>query len=983
MIKGMPIFLRAHTEVLKTPTNRRTKAAKLKPDAAISPNASGPDWPEYAVVLDCETTTDQRQALTFGSYRFCRAIGDAYVCVEEGLFYPDELPETDPEALGVLRDYVQRIKADALEGHPNRLQLLNRSKFVERCLWRAGARAESLIVGFNLPFDLSRLAIDNRDARHRNETWSLVMFQDKCPKSGRLRENPFRPRVIITPKDSKAAFIRFAGVSKRSKKTKKRLVPYTPGRFLDLRTLGWALRNESYSLQGACQQFGVPGKLEHQPMGRILREEVDYCRQDVRSTVGLLNAMRLEFDRHKIDLPPERAYSPASIAKGYLRAMGLVTPMKKFEIPEWALGAAMQAYYGGRAECRIRHTAVPVVHTDFMSEYPTVNSLMGLWSLLTAENLTIEDATKEVRDLLAIVTTNVVFSREFWKRLPFFALVHPAGDILPVRTTYNGNVNNIGVNPLTSEEPIWYAGPDLVAATLLTGRPPVILRAFKVVPEGQQAGLRPVNLRGMIAIDPRKDDFFKAVIEARARVKSDHNLSHTERDALSYFLKILANAGSYGLFVEINPERVGTNPKTGKPARATLRVFSGERIFEQTSEVVENPGPWYYPLFAALITAGGRLLLAQLEREVYDAGGTYLLCDTDSMAIVASESEGFVPCVGGPHRLADESDAIKSLSRANVENIVTQFEQLNPYDPNVVRDPILKIEKVNFSPDGTQRELYGYSIAAKRYALFTRTSDSIHVENPKAHGLGFLYPPEPGFDAAADAPLWVVEAWDWVLRETFGIPHDTPSWFQLPAMMRFTITTPEVLKVLQSRQKELPYCDRAKPFNFVLSPIIDRLTGGYPIGADPDRFTLVAPFTSNPSDWCGLSYVNVHNGKVYRLAQPGNRRSYEAEPQRLSDVVSQYRWHPEAKSLAPDGNRCSAHTIGLLGPTPVTVDGFRYIGKETDRRWEQGEDISMLDPFVLEYRPNETARLVTDLDLQRDARRVSIRGLARISHQRK
>ena len=54
-----------------------------------------------------------------------------------------------------------------------------------------------------------------------------------------------------------------------------------------------------------------------------------------------------------------------------------------------------------------------------------------------------------------------------------------------------------------------------------------------------------------------------------------------------------------------------------------------------------------------------------------------------------------------------------------------------------------------------------------------------------------------------------------------------------------------------------------------------------------------------------------------------------------------------------------------------------YIGKETNRRWEQGEDISMLNPEVVEYRPNETARLVADPELGRDARSVSIRALAK------
>jgi hypothetical protein len=37
------------------------------------------------------------------------------------------------------------------------------------------------------------------------------------------------------------------------------------------------------------------------------------------------------------------------------------------------------------------------------------------------------------------------------------------------------------------------------------------------------------------------------------------------------------------------------------------------------------------------------LLLAMLEKMVTDAGGTYLMCDTDSMAIVSSENSGLVP----------------------------------------------------------------------------------------------------------------------------------------------------------------------------------------------------------------------------------------------------------------------------------------------------------------------------------------------------
>jgi hypothetical protein len=675
------------------------------------------------LVIDCETTIDERQKLTLGVYQFCQANSSGeYECLEEGLLYPDDLSTTDPECMAVLQRYVNEATTMPDEGQ-RRLRLLNRSDFMEGVFWKAVKNADALTVGFNLPFDLSRLALDNRKARRHNEVWSFVMFEDDDPATGKRRENPFRPRIIVTPKDSKAAFIRFAGVSKRSKETKKRLIPYFPGRFMDLRTLGWALRNESYSLRSACEAFGVVGKDDYEPTGRISHEEIDYCRHDVRATRNLLNAMRTEFDRHPIDLQPERAYSPASIAKAYLRALGVKTPREKFAISEITMGNAMQSYYGGRAEVRIRKTFVPAILTDFMSEYPTVNTLLGLWPLLTAEQLIADESTDRVRDMLQELTPERVYEKDFWKGLVFFALVQPDGDILPVRTAYSGLSSNIGINPLTSEAPIWYAGPDLVAATLLTGRPPKILRAITLCPEGQQTDLKPVSLRGMIEIDPTRDDFFKAVIEARARVRKDLSLSAEERDALAYFLKILANAGSYGLFVEVNPTKLGSNAKTGKPARAKIHVFSGERVFEQTSPVIEELGRWYFPPFAALITAGGRLLLTVLECLVAKAGGNYLLCDTDSMAIVASRDGGLVPCPGGPHRLQDGHEAIKALSWSEVEIIVEQLDRLNPYNRDAVTEPILKIEKVNFGPDGKLRELWGYAIAAKRYALFTREDD--------------------------------------------------------------------------------------------------------------------------------------------------------------------------------------------------------------------------------------------------------------------
>jgi hypothetical protein len=945
------IYLRAHTETPKRPRGKKHS------------NSKSPKWSDSALVFDCETTTDEKQSLTFGSYRLLRNVSGSYREVrQEGLVYPDNVSVHD---LQVLKCYAKRHTAESAKDCPNQICVLSLREFVEN-VFLPHALAGTLIVGFNLPFDISRIAADVRKARRLNEDWSFVMCRDTDPGTGKPRDNPFRPRIKVTRKDGKFAFIRLSGISIRNPKTGKRLKRYAPGRFLDLRTLAWALRNVSYNLRAACKAFGVTaGKMEYDPTGRVTPNEIAYCRQDVRATVGLLNALREEFDCHPIDLKPERAYSPASIAKAYLRGMGVIPPAQKFRLSPTVQGIAAQAYFGGRAEARIRRTVVPVVHTDFKSEYPTVNVIMGLWQVLTARRLRIKSATPEVRKLLDNLKPKDVFIPAFWKQLLGYALVVPDGDILPVRTCYSGEGNNVGVNLLTSTAPIWFALPDVIASTLLTGKPPKILRAFRVVPEGKQKGLQSIALRGKTKVDPRKDDFFKVVIESRERAKRDKDLSELERQALAYFLKILANAGSYGLFIETTPKRV--------PDREKIEVFSGESRFHTTSPIVEDKGSWYCPVISSLITAAGRLMLATLERTVVDAGGFYLFCDTDSMAIVANKEGGLIPCAGGSHRLPDGREAVKGLSWIEVQDIVSRFEQLNPY---AFRGSILKVEK-----ESLQRELYGYAVSTKRYCLFTRESHGVCIEAASSHGLGHLFVPKSTFDVRAGAPIWVVEAWDYLVRGVLELPTGKLPWFEQPAMMRIAITTPEVLKTLQAREENLSYGDRVKPFNFILSPQINRLgLSGFPTDADPERFTLIAPFTNDRSRWNKLRWINVHDGTRYTLAPITTKEPFEASAQLMEHVILLHQAHTESKSLAPDGTPCDWQTKGLLLRTQVTAHGApAFIGKETDRRWEQEEDISMLLPVLPVYRPNETARLVTDADHQNKVQVMSVRKFAKAS----
>jgi hypothetical protein len=261
--------------------------------------------------------------------------------------------------------------------------------------------------------------------------------------------------------------------------------------------------------------------------------------------------------------------------------------------------------------------------------------------------------------------------------------VKPREDILPVRTVYDSGNNkraqNIGRNYLTSQTPIWYAGPDLIASKILTGKAPRILKAIQ---------------------RPAEEDFYRKVIEQR--------VSHKKANKpLADFLKVLANSGSYGLFVEVNVER----KKKEKP----VNYFSGEKRGRVSSNYVEKPGAWYFPPLASLITSGGRLLLAMLEKSVQEKKGSYLFCDTDSLCIVGSEKGGFVDCMGGPITQKRKSGTY-ALSLNEVEAIARKFRRLNPYDPSLVPE-ILKIEDVNYQdskPSEPFRQLFGYAISAKR-----------------------------------------------------------------------------------------------------------------------------------------------------------------------------------------------------------------------------------------------------------------------------
>ena len=884
-----------------------------KKDKGGRPISDEPKWSDHALVFDCETRVSADLTLTFGFWRFCELRDGKYACMEEGIFHDDDLGAKE---FDVLRKYARSTKADTTKDGCDRLRLYSRSKFIQETLGLA-IQAKALIVCFNAGFDLSRHAVEWETAK--NGGWSLIL--SKWPNTATGEPNKFFPRIVVKALNSKASIIHStrAPMSERGKK-KKRVKLWPAGRFLDVRTLWWALRNKSFSLERACEELETERrKIDHTPTGKVTQEEIEYARNDVPCTVDVLNAAKQEFDLHPIEPGPDRMFSPASVAKSYLEELNISYPSEKVTEAEAAYGIFMQSYFGGRAECRIRNWEAPVCPVDFMSQYSTVNELLGNWPVLTAEYVTFPDTTADVRRLLSRITLDRCFERRMWPRFKFFALVRPDRDIFPVRTVYNGTTQNIGLNYLTSTEPIWFAGPDIIQSILLTGKIPHVEKAIRVMSHGKQAELRTTSLRGMVSIDANRDSFFRHVVEQRA--------ANEANPALHYWLKILASSGSYGLFVELNPNE----------SKATkLKVFSGEESFETTSDVVEEPGKWFAPHIASLITSGGRLLLGMLERCIDDAGGNFLFCDTDSAAIVSAKHRQRVV-------MPDGVKATTALSWANVQRIANRFESLNPYNHKLVRGSILKIHKLNWDRNKQRRELFGYSIAAKRYALYTKTRKDIEIVEPKAHGLGFFYPPKDSpKDWDRDVPIWIFEAWDWIIRGVVGLKRTKPAWFDLPVMMKLTLSTPH------HALKNLAKGPLTRPNNFMMLPQISQSL--LPQNVDREKFTLITPFSSKREQWMKSKCINVHDRKspVYELAEEYD--GFRAVPKNFFMLLNAYQNHPEAKSLGPDGNSCDSKTRGLLQRAHIIANWPPiYIGKESDRHWEEGDDLSLLDFKAVQY----------------------------------
>jgi hypothetical protein len=282
-----------------------------------------------------------------------------------------------------------------------------------------------------------------------------------------------------------------------------------------------------------------------------------------------------------------------------------------------------------------------------------------------------------------------------------------------------------------------------------------------------------------------------------------------------------------------------------------------------------------------------------------------------------------------------------------VRNVVEWFSGLNPYN---FRGSILKIEDVNYCLSHNTRfePLYCWAVSAKRYALFNCDD----VERPvlrkaSAHGLGHLRAPYDESVPACGIPppraplhkmgveLWQHDLWYQIVSAALnGHPDQVDLAYHpalnYPAMSRYAATTPKLLRWFKSYNRELPYAQQVKPFNFLVALQGDPLAGSpeqigpaqgerRPRRARSDAPRPIAPFTRDPAEAARHAFDRD-------TAEPVRRDALKTYAQ----AVAQYHINPEPKFLKGD-----YLDRGTTQRRHIRVSGIRYIGKEANRLEEQ------------------------------------------------
>ena len=831
-VQRIPVAVRGYTIFEDKPQKKKTdkqKTNEFQPKEFFDEFENAKKQPsEYILVFDTETTVNAAQNLTIGTYQ----VYEGLRLIEKGIFYdPKTLREYDPNGLTVIINYCERQNQNVKSKSERLKKPIEIPEFIENVFYKYAYDLRGTVVGFNLAFDISRLAIGH----DRLKDGSSLYRGGFTLKLSESRE----ARMHIRHISSKLSFFQFGDEKSNHAKHKKgRRKPIRRGFFIDLKTLAAALTSKAHTLKSLAITLDTKSKKSHvDGYGLPLTNaDIDYALNDTQVTYECYLKLIELYQKHQREAPPYCIYSEASLGKTYLKDMG-IQPWQKLQ-PDFSperIGIIMSSYFGGRAEVHIRRKIEQVMYCDFLSMYPTVCTLMNLWEFITANGIDEKDVAAEIRDKLNKVKAEDLLQPDYWNGLQVLVQIIPDGDILPVRAQYgHDDIFTIGVNKLTYGEPLWYTLADCIASKLLSGKTPNIVQAISFIPRGKQEKLKPVKIFGNpdYCVNPKEMSFFKRLIDLRTEIKTAKKSPDWDRQQQA--LKILANATSYGIFVELIDTKI--------TEKSEIHCYGHEgKLFSDFNNCYEDQGSYFHPLLATLITGAARLLLAMAEKFGQQEGLDWVFCDTDSMAFAKPKKQ-----------------KSKQMENAEfyqkVENICHKFKELSPY---AGKPALFKIEDENFKNDGNKLikgekwPLFCFAVSAKRYALFNKDENNkIKIRKVSAHGLGHLRDPylsnqdislpaginEPEEDAetsqleideerekdeTSKVKPWHKDFWRCIVDAALNGDIDSPNYNHVDGLTKhaasmFSASTPEHLNWFKAYNGSRDYFYQVKPFNFML-----------------------------------------------------------------------------------------------------------------------------------------------------------------------
>ena len=223
--------------------------------------------------------------------------------------------------------------------------MITLKQFREEILLKIGYRGNGSIIGFNLPFDIARIALGAGIARGSMRggfTFPLSEWKSE-------------PNIRVKHLNSSASLIDFSKPGKqlvgRGMRKRGLQANHNRGAFFDVKTMAAALLTFRGSLKALAERLQTKSqKLETKEHGGpITFAYLDYARADVQTTWECFEALSKMYAEFELDTPLHRILSEASIGKALLKQMNI----KPLRYDGWGnldpavFGCIMASYYGG------------------------------------------------------------------------------------------------------------------------------------------------------------------------------------------------------------------------------------------------------------------------------------------------------------------------------------------------------------------------------------------------------------------------------------------------------------------------------------------------------------------------------------------------------------------------------------------------------------------------------------------------------------